>query len=310
MPSQHHRHARHRQAGTSLVELLLSSAIGLALVLLAVQVYVITGQPVRRVAAQVQLHSDGAMTLQLLAQQMRLAGLSELDDQGTPHFQGLAVRGCAGAFAETGATFDALACKASTGDARPHAFAIRHQADVHVTVPMGTDQPSNCVLEGIAAWATSSADGALRYALADQRYFIEPDEDGVPTLYCRGMRDAGVMGSKQALASQVEDMRVLYAVTRLPDGSEPQPAQVTAYVRADDAALGATAERWRRVIGMSLCIVVRSALPVAGAQQTPESYLDCDGQPQQALDGRLRRSFRTTVFFHALRPALDAGTSS
>ncbi|WP_295523749.1 PilW family protein [uncultured Pseudacidovorax sp.] len=310
MRQKHPRRAPQRQEGASLVELLLGAALGLTLVLLAVQVYVSTGQPVRRIAAQVQLYSDGAMTLQLLAQQLRLTGLSELDDQGNPHFQGLAVRGCAGAFADTSAAFDALACKAPTADARPHAFAIRHQADAHVTVPVGADQPSNCVLEGIAAWATSSADSAVRYPLADQRYFIEPDEDGVPTLYCRGMRDAGVMGSKQAIASQVEDMRVSYAVTKLPDASEPQPVQVTAYVRADDPALGAASERWRRVIGMSLCIVVRSASPVIGAQQPPEPYVDCDGQPQQAKDGRLRRSFRMTAFFHALRPALDAGTSS
>lgn len=298
------------QSGVSLVELLLSSAIGLTLVLLAVQLYTSTGQPVRRITAQVQLHSDGMMTLQLLAQQLRLAGLSDIDAQGTSHFQGVAVRGCAGAFADSSAAFDTLACKTSTGDARPHAFAIRHQADVHVTTPVGTDQPSNCVLEGIAAWATSSADGALRYALADQRYFIEPDEDGIPTLYCRGLRDAGTMGSKQAIAAQVEDMRVLYAMTRLPDASAAQPAQITAYVRANDPALGTAAERWRRVLGMSLCIVVRSASPVTGLQQTPEGYLDCDGQTQQAVDGRLRRSFRTTVFFRALRPSLDAGAGA
>lgn len=297
---------RTRQSGLSLVELLLSSAIGLALVLLAVQVYVSTGQPVRRTAAQVQLHTDGAMTLNLLAQQLRLAGLSELDAQGTAQFQGLAVRGCASAFADTAAAFDALACKASTGDVRPHAFAIRHQADAHVTVPVNSDQPSNCVLEGIAAWATSSADSTVRYPLADQRYFIEPDEDGIPTLYCRGMRDVGTMGSKQAIASQVEDMRVLYAVTRLPEPSDPQPGQITAYVRADDPALAGTADRWRRVVGMSLCIVVRSASTVNTLQQSPEPYVDCDGQTQPSTDGRLRRSFRTTVFFHAVQPSLDA----
>ena len=60
---------------------------------------------------------------------------------------------------------------------------------------------------------------------------------------------------------------------------------------------------------MSLCIVVRSASTVNTLQQSPEPYVDCDGQTQPSIDGRLRRSFRTTVFFHALRPSLDAAGS-
>ncbi len=303
-PAKRHRRFAHAR-GYTLVELMVAVAIGLAVVLMGVVLHLHSGQQSRRVAAQVQLQTDGTLLVALLAQQLRLAGYSDLDAQGRPHFDGLAVRGCAGGFVDDAAAFDSLACRAAgSGSAtRPQSLAIRHQADARATVQVDGGQPSNCVLEAIGPWAASSAQPGRSYPLADHRYFVEPDEDGTPTLYCRDMRANGTMGSKQALAAQVEDLRLRYAVTRAPTPADPAPDQVTAYLAADHPALGTDAAGWRRVVGIQLCVVLRSATPVETRNTTALPYPDCDDRQRLSTDGRLRQALRTTVFLHNLRPA-------
>ena len=57
---------------------------------------------------------------------------------------------------------------------------------------------------------------------------------------------------------------------------------------------------WKRVMSISICVVVRSAVPVIDktvgtAKNALDTYVDCAGNTAHSADGYLRRSFSTTV---------------
>lgn len=315
---------RRTQQGLSLVELMVALTIGLFLLGAVGIIYVNTATTSRSSTLESQMNEDAALALELLQQQIRLTGFSNVDAAGNRLFPGQAVRGCDGGFADNSAVFldpaspPILTCN---GGAGPDALAVRYEASLlnsqSVTDAGGVQRPGNCAHEGITAWNALAEGAATATAmiLADNRYYIAgEDADGnpatpdVPTLFCQGRTDAG-FGNATALIPNIEDMQVQYAVTALPSVGNPIPHQVAGYVDADHAVLGDPAINWSRVAALRVCLVARSARPVPTGDNAVTDigrYIDCAGDEQTPNDRFLRRAYVTTIQLRNMRPGLPS----
>lgn len=299
---------RHAQHGLSLVELMVALTVGLFLLGMASAVYLLTSQTSKASSLHAQMNEDATLALELLAHQVRLAGYSDFragaDERS---FQGQALMGCDGGFANANnstntANFEDLSCSASASG--PDALTIRYQASAlnshEITLAGGARLPANCVHEGIEAW--SPGPGLPNIPLAENRFFVAPDpaNDAAPSLRCRGRSGSG-FSNVGTLVPNIEDLQVLYALTRLPAEGEPLPHQVTAYRE------GGEVDAWSRVAGARLCVVARTAEPVPGLTPALASYVDCNGvRVDGPGDARLRRAYTVTLMGRNLRPALPA----
>ncbi len=324
---------RQSQRGLSLVELMVSLTIGLFLLGAVGIIYVNTVTTSRSSTQESQMNEDASLALELLQQQIRLTGFSNVDTaSGNRLFTGQAVFGCQGdsgatangsSFSDDDAAFTALACNG--GGTRQDSFAVRYEASLlnsqTARNAAGADRPGNCAHEALEPWAALTAgEGATvdNIALADNRYYIAND-NGTPSLWCQGRTGAGFRAAT-ALIPNIEDMQVQYAVTAQPVAGLPIPHQVNGYVDADHAVLGAFAANWSRVAALRICLVARSARPVPTGDNpvgtaNPDgttlvaglgTYLDCDGVSRTATDRFIRRAYVTTVQLRNTRPGLPA----
>lgn len=301
---------RKAQQGLSLVELMVSLTIGLFLLGAVGSIYVNTATTSRSSTQESQMNEDAALALEMLQQQIRLGGFSNVDNTGARLFPGQAVRGCDGGFTSngTGTAFSALGCNAA--GAGPDAFAVRYEASLLNSQSAG-GVPGNCAHEGLAQWdATAEGAASNNIALADNRYYIanDPNNNNTPTLYCQGRTGAG-FGTATALIPNIEDMQVQYAVTAVTAVDDPIHHQVAGYVQASHAALGATAANWSRVAALRVCLVARTARAVPAGDNAVTDlgrYVDCDGVAQTPNDRFLRRAYVTTIQLRNMRPALPA----
>jgi type IV pilus assembly protein PilW len=345
------RPLRRSQQGLSLVELMVALTIGLFLMGAVGIIYVNTATTSRGSTLESQMNEDAALALELLQQQIRLAGFSNVDASGNRLFRGQAIRGCDGdpdasdvgsAFDENDADFSALVC--NDGGTRPDAFAVRYEASLlnsQAVNDAGVQRPGNCAHEGITAWdaLAEGASSATAMLLADNRYYIDTDADGTPSLYCQGRTGAG-FGDPTALIPNIEDMQVQYAVTAFPSEGNPLPHQVAGYANATEATdetdaspafpaleelaipAGTPADinNWSRVAALRVCLLARSARPVpvgdnpvgtANADGTTNTaglgtYIDCNGVSQTATDRFVRRAYVTTIQLRNMRPGLPS----
>ncbi|MDQ7747368.1 PilW family protein [Hydrogenophaga pseudoflava] len=313
---------RRTQRGLSLVELMVALTIGLFLLGAVGIIYVNTATTSRSSTLESQMNEDAALALELLQQQIRLTGFSNVDASGNRLFPGQAVRGCDGGFDDNTAVFldpaspPLLSCN---GGAGPDALAVRYEASLlnsqTVTDAGGVQRPGNCAHEGITAWNAQAEGAATATAmtLADNRYYIADDADGTPSLFCQGRTGTG-FGNATALIPNIEDMQVQYAVTALPSVGNPIPHQVAGYVTADQTAngaevLGDTSINWSRVAAVRVCLLARSARPVPTGDNTLADvgrYIDCDGAEQTPTDRFLRRAYVTTIQLRNMRPGLPS----
>lgn len=299
------------QQGLSLVELMVALTIGLFLVGAVGIIYVNTATTSRGSTLESQMNEDAAVALELLQQQIRLAGFSNVNTSGTRLFAGRAVRGCDGGFTNNagGTAFEALTCNTTTTGS--DALAVRYEAtdlNSQTVTSSGVQVPANCVNEGITAWnaAAEGASSATPMTLADNRYYVANDADGTPSLFCQGRTGTG-FGTATALIPNIENMQVQYAVTAQPTVGNVVPHHVAGYVDGTHAVLGTTASNWSRVAAVRLCLLVRSAGPVPVGDNSINdlgSYVDCSGTRQTNTDRRLRRAYVTTIQLRNMRPAL------
>jgi type IV pilus assembly protein PilW len=310
---QSRRSGPNAQRGLSLVELMVAMTIGLFLMGAVGIIYVNTSTTSRSSTLESQMNEDAALALELLQQQIRLAGFSNVNNSGDRLFAGRAVRGCDGGFTNNaaGTAFELLACNATgTGS---DAISVRYEASLlnsQSVTAAGVQSPGNCAHEGITAW-NASAEGAASatpLALADNRYYIANDTDGTPSLFCQG-RTGAAFGTATALIPNIEDLQVQYAVTALSTASTPLHHQVAGYVDADHAALGTPAVNWSRVAAIRICLLARTARAAPTGDNSINDlgrYIDCNGAVQTATDRFLRRAYLTTIQLRNMRPGLPS----
>ena len=299
---------RQRHQGFTLVELMVALVLGLFLAGIVSWTYLQTASSTRFGALESQMNEEGALALELMRSQVRLIGYSEPGADDKRIFKGSPLMACDGGFAKgtEAGPFDALACEGGTAN---DAIALRYQATASNVFMVGNSpsRPANCVNEGIAP----SIDGA---SIADNRFYVAMDEKNanVPTLFCRGSNALNSFSGEAALVPNVESLQLRFAITRAPVVGQVPPHQVTAIVKEADLPLldkskSMTEKDWTRVAAVELCLVMRSAQPVPrGGLSMSEvtRHFDCNGDEQTAIDGRIRRSYRTMVSLPNVRPVL------
>lgn len=320
---------RHRQRGLTLVELLVSMAIGLVLMLAIISAYLGSAGASSVTQAQGRMNEDAQAALLILGQHVRMAGYNPkqskyaatgpyvppagtADTARNPVFDAnnWAIRGCDGTFtnlATAGVTSSTLAC----GTSGSASLAVRYEADGENTVKNTSGQATDCLgqmlpaLSGsVNAWdaATSTVVGkTVTFSAAESRFYIGTTTAVTsPSLYCKGNASGG---SAQPLVENVEDMKITYGVAQSTGSPTTTPTlTVAGYLSAAELesvvttpAFASVQDRWSKVATVRICLIVRSEQPVAPSIDSAR-YNDCSGNTvTNPPDLRLRRAYSTTI---------------
>lgn len=318
-------HLSHR--GFSLIELLVSMTIGLVIVVAAGSAYLGASSAGKMAEAQSRMNEDGQAALNILTQQLRMAGSNPKQANrvsassanpvyGTTTFSMspvtfttsfFSIVGCDGRFsnitATTATNLDALVCPAGTSTL-PDSIAVNYEADRYNTVPTTAGLPTDCLGNALTTITatfpvttpTSATSGT--YTVADNRFYIGTSTAIVsPALYCKGN---GGSTSAQPLVENIEDMQFTYGTVSATNTSTM--ATVAGYLPADQvvnetslALLPTNADRWGKVLSVRICVLVRSET-FSAPDAASAKYDDCQGNRDVAApDLRLRRAYSTTV---------------
>ena len=355
------RHLRSPQSrylqGFSLIELMISLALGLIILVAVLSAYTGAAAAAKMAEAQGRMYEDAQAALTILTQQLRMAGnnpdqtdridtsaknpiytkptsfdstsgwtysgeiLPEYVDSTIPAFElsDYSIRGCDGALSNitTATSLDDLECVVPDPvSALPDSIALSYEADKFNTVPTAaTSLPTDClgyaltkikaVIPGIPDDRGSGVFEAepenVSYFVADNRFYIDSSSaTAAPSLYCQGN---GIDSTAQPLVENIEDMQITYGV-EIPVG---QTRTVAGYLRADqllahtalvisDSTSFTAQERWRKVVTVRICLLVRSENAVV-SDPASARYFNCAGTLETAPpdDLRLRRTYSSTV---------------
>lgn len=292
--------SRRRVRGLSLIEVLISMAIGLVVIGAVIVSYLGSGRAGRYQSAYSQMDQDAQIGLNVLSRELQIAGYSQpssLDtvtgklsyNLGTTN----PVFGCDTGFTDPKAA--TLACDTGTIPA----IEVVYEADVKNTVPTSGGIPTDCVGNGLNPLVPSVPTPIPPYVagvavpppyIVHNRYFVQTGPSGRPELYCVGtVRGGGATtNSTGQLLENVESMKLWYGVQ-----VTLNPRQVVRYVTATDIN-GVGAPEWANVISVRVCLLMRSADPVLSAEDT-RTYLDCDSTTQTSSGNYLRRAYFTTT---------------
>lgn len=308
--------SRRRMAGLSLIELLVSIAIGLILMVAIVSAYLGSATASRMAEAQGRMNEDGQAALAILTQHIRLTGNNPKQANyfapvKNPVFTASTwqIRGCDSEFTNVAAaSLDALACP-GTPASNSDSVAVMYEADPFNTIKTTAGVATDClgqvlptVTVSVSKWDGNVPVGVapavvvptdVDYWVADNRFYVS-SALGAPNLYCKG--NGGATG--QPLVENIENLQVTYGVAHATSGAVDVLGYLTASEINTDPAFGAaTAEvRWSRVMSVRVCVIARSELPVV-ADADSAKYRDCAGALVDAPAGdlRLRRAYSTTV---------------
>lgn len=311
--------------GFSLIELMVSLTIGLVIAVAAMSAYLGAAGASKMSDAQSRMNEDAQAALNILIQQLRMAGNNPVQSNrndlsrrnpvygtttfstspGTFTLSSFNIRGCDGRFNNittantTLDTLDTSTCASGTSTLAD-SIAINYEADKYNTVRTASGLPTDCLgftLSTITATfpattPTTAVSGT--YTVADNRFYIGTTTTAGPSLYCKGN---GGAGTAQPLVENIEDMQFTYGTMSTTATSTTDT--VAGYLRADEiTALTTTpaddATRWGKVLSVRICVVVRSENPVV-SDSASAKYLNCQGSLVSAPDLRLRRAYSTTV---------------
>lgn len=319
-----------RTKGFSLIELMVSLTIGLIIALAAMSAYLGAASSSKMSDAQGRMNEDAQAALNLLAQQIRMAGANPVQPNradvfrhnpvydptyvggsvtsyggGTTSFtvstgmSGFAIRGCDGTFSNitTAANLDALSPANCDTSNVPDSIAVSYEADIYNTVPTSTtNAPTDCVgnsVPTVTASFTSGPATTASFTVADNRFYIT-NTSTVPSLSCKG-----IGGTTQPLVENVEDLKFTYGTVSTTATSTT--ATVAGYLGAADinalvpTSASTYSAAWGKVLAVRICVVVRSDSPVA-PNAASGRYYKCDGTLDTSkTDLRLRRAYSTTV---------------
>ncbi|MET0382540.1 MAG: PilW family protein [Burkholderiaceae bacterium] len=283
---------RHRR-GFTLVELMVSLVIGLAVVGVLSAAYVASVQSGRHNDAMAQIAEDATLALGVMRQQVAQAGFGTPIGSGPAGFvlhPSTPVLGCEAANFRDPATgiLGPPTCNASAADpSTPDALEVAYEASV---LPSATsngilggrarDEPLDC-LGNTFAKTHDPVDGD--YYLVDSKFYVSAGN-----LVCHGPGNpAGA-----ALVQNVETLQVTYGMSAVAPGAAGSN-QVAYY----DVAPPIGSPAWANVVAVSICVQVRSAGRVldAGSAATLGSWIDCRNALKSSTDGYLRRTFSTTI---------------
>jgi type IV pilus assembly protein PilW len=151
-----------RQRGHTLLELTISLALGLLIVAACLSLYRMQRASFERATDAARIHDAAVVALDLLAQQLQMAGFDAAD---APLF------GCSQGRV-TGAD---AAASCETLSSRSDGVQVRYSADTIATWPSSTGAPTDCLGQAVAD------------AFVTNRFYAKPStSSSEPELYCEG----------------------------------------------------------------------------------------------------------------------------
>ena len=307
-----------RQRGRTLIELLVSIALGLLILLGVGGLYVASNQSTRSATNVASAENVAQVALMLIGHSIRRSAYSEIigtEDTGFSNnvlYAGPTLRACRGArFVgdDPNAGCDAAAAGA------PDSLALWFQADSALAAAQGgTD---DCVGTAPAMVAVTNANYVGRVATIPvvQNNFHVVGAD----LRCRGGADT------QPLLSGVEDLKVYFGFDDVAFANPGDPGVIPAArsVRDADFINGlprptADTTGWDYVVSVTVCVLVRTDEPgvtatgsTAGTPLCPQDAAQAAGTAPVATllatDGRIRRALTQTFAIRARAKASPLG---
>ncbi|WP_250513876.1 PilW family protein [Caballeronia sp. INDeC2] len=250
--------------GHTLLEMTIALALGMLIVTASLSLYRGQRAAFDRAADAARIHEAGSTALDMLGQQLQMAGFASGPDSNVE----ASIFGCAQGRvvgAESAASCESLA-------GHSDGLQVRYAADVVSTWPSSTGVPTDCIGQTVSD------------AIVTNRFYAKASSStGEPELYCEG-------GGKQSqpMVEGIERIRVMYWRAGAPSSLD---------------ASGIARDRWRDVYGADICVVVRG---FAANAKRRTNYVDCNGSPTYADDGRVRQVFWRRI---AIRnsPAMTSG---
>ena len=318
------RAGRRRERGLTLIELLVSVALGLLIVVAALSTFIGSAAAGRMAEAQGRMNEDAQAALAILSQHLRMAGNNPVqpnraeDTRRNPVYlpsattstftlTDFSVRGCDTKFSNITTatpTFAQLTCDVTSN--LPHSIAVNYEADRYNTLPTAANEPTDCVGNALPVGqanltvvdlpltvpATTNT-AAVTYTVADNRFYLDTGGTHRRSLYCKG-----VGGATQPLVENIDNLEFRYGLVA---PAADDAASIAGYLTASEIPTAPSlaglsdSERWRLVRAIRICVVAQSEHPVV-TDAASARYLRCDGEMEQnPPDLRLRRAYSTTV---------------
>jgi type IV pilus assembly protein PilW len=313
-------HRARRQAGRTLIELIIAMAIGMV-ILIGVGSLYLSSSGVSRMANQAGSAEDtGRIVMTMIGDGIKAGGYGEIvgsdySAQGQTLFDGPVVRGCTGSRftdAFNAATPNYTCTGAAPGDQVLFRFQGRY-----VMVPMDAATLANTALpdclgasnnnqDAIFNPATPRAGAGLTRRVVQSAFSL----DGTGTvLRCEGNGNPGV---PTPIVNDMIDFRVFYRFDdggfALAAGNNTNYTPVGGSIRdatfINAAAAGSPTDAWNYVVGVIVCVTVASREQGTSVQNTNTTASRCPRTAAEAAggtaltetstDGRVRRTFLET----------------
>jgi type IV pilus assembly protein PilW len=294
------------QRGRSIIELMISVAIGMAMTLGLFGIYLNARSGAAGTDADAAIADSGRHALAVVGRALRQAGYlrqahhddswAVMPDAGFRSFDA-----CLGGYEDVGAATPV--CRNADGE--PDSFRVFHAVDISetaggptfrtVAVDAARGRGVDCMGDEVPLPA---APETANFSV-ENRYFVQTHpRTGLRELYCRG----GAEGRTQPVVEGVEDMVLRFAVDWADDAGGVRDMSADTLMRADEVPASAwswsemngsnASVRSRRVLAVEVCLLVRSPVPEPGLERT---YVDCRGATRTDRDGVARQAFRATI---------------
>lgn len=312
-------HLGRSEAGVTLIELMISMALGLFVVMAASALLVSTKSGYLAQDDDVQMQDTGRYAIDIIARAVRQAAYQNWDTAGAP----------VAATASLGPTLsglDARSLRSRTAGIESLVVPAVNGSDVLAirffgsgTGDNGDGTILNCAGFGVAA---PPAAEAMEESRGWSIFYVAHDASGEPELYCKYRGDTS--WASQSIARGVESFQVLYGLDTDMDGLPNRLLNATAINAMDDALVlqGANAaERavdknrkthWKRVVAVKVALLIRGAHVtrgenlMAGYALFGEDYANGhanvdagvrirEADLPRAVRGRARRFFTSTI---------------
>ncbi|MBB4818603.1 type IV pilus assembly protein PilW [Pseudomonas alcaligenes] len=252
-------HLSKRQAGLSLVELMIGLTLGLILLLGVIQVFIASKQTFATNDAMSKLQENGRFGLEFISQSARLGG-----------------------YLSPGASLDRpLPVEKEDCSINNHC-AVNGGGSASDKVSFTFEPP---VIDGAKRDCTGAT--VPDNNLVTNTYYIRPADANNPnsSLVCKSYNKTNGEGSEQQLIDGIDALQVQYGVDTAGDSKS-----VNQFVSSDRVT------NWTKVIAVRIALLANSVDVLNPAPPQRNFYL-LDAAPLSFNDGRARQVFTTTIQF-------------
>lgn len=281
--------SRKAQRGLSLIELMLSLALGVFFGSVALTFIASSGAAATTQDVGTRIQENGRFASDEITAMVRMAGYYNPAVPTSVIPQGQFYLGACGAWDP---------CTADGAGSNPDRIAVL----INPTPDDGTDQDcTGTVVNANAALAASSVVANV--------YFIGDDENGVSSLQCQGYlvdtnNVATLISDPQVLVSGVDNLQVQYGVSNISTAGQVD-TQAQRYLGATSvsalaAPTGATTP-WVDIKSVQFALLVNSGLEDETSDNANQSYTLLDAADDDYNDSLLRQIFTGTVLVNNAR---------